>query len=131
MKIQKKDGFTLIEILVAITFFDIALLGLAMGTATVIRTNQNSHLQASAVNLAQGKIEEIRAMSTAASGALACADYTTAGCYDSPTASGATFSRSWKITADSPATGISTVDVKVDWTDYSSRTVTVSASFAQ
>ena len=127
MKIQKKDGFTLIEILVAMTVFDIVLFGLAMGTVTVIRTNQTSGLQASAVNLAQGKIEEFRAMSTTALAALSCPSYTSSGCSDAPSASGMTFSRSWRVTATSPVT----IDVKVDWSDYASRSVTFSASVSQ
>jgi prepilin-type N-terminal cleavage/methylation domain-containing protein len=131
MKTRAKDGFTLIELLVAMTIFSFAVLGLAAGTVNVVRTNQGSHLQASAVNLAQAKIEELRAMSVAAFGALSCPSYTSDGCSDSPVASGGTFSRSWQITANSPVTNVTQIDVKVDWSDHASRSVTVSASVVQ
>jgi prepilin-type N-terminal cleavage/methylation domain-containing protein len=131
MKCRDQNGFTLIETLVAITIFAFAVLGLAAGTVSVIQTNKTSHLQASAVNLAQGKIEEFRAMSTAAIAALACPSYTSSGCSDAPSASGKTFSRSWQITANLPVTGVSTFAVKVDWSDYSSRSLTMSASVVQ
>ena len=131
MKIRRNDGFTLIEILVASTIFSFAILGLAAGTVSVIRTNMTSHLQASAVNLAQGKIEEFRAMSAAAQAALSCPSYTSSGCSDAPSASGNTFSRSWQVTANSPVAGVRTIAVKVDWSDYASRSVTISASVVQ
>jgi len=124
-------GFTLIEILVAMTIFSFAVLGLAAGTVTLTRTNQNSHWHASAVNLAQARIEELRAMTSAALSSLACPAYTSTGCSDSPVASGATFARSWQITADTPVTGVSQLNVKIDWTDYTSQSLTFSASVFQ
>jgi prepilin-type N-terminal cleavage/methylation domain-containing protein len=72
MKTKKHDGFTLVEILIAITIFCFAVLGLAIGTVSVIRTNQTSHLRASAVNLAQARLEELRAMTSAAFSGLLC-----------------------------------------------------------
>ena len=131
MKCRDQNGFTLIEILVAASIFSFAVLGLAAGTVSVIQTNTTSHLQTSAVNLAQGKIEEFRAMSTTALAALSCPAYTSSGCSDAPSASGKAFSRSWQVTANSPVTGVTTLAVKVDWSDYSSRSVTMSASVVQ
>lgn len=128
MKSCNQSGFTLIEILVAMTIFAMAILGLTAGTVTVARTNKGSHLQASAVNLAQGKIEELRAMSAAAFAALSCPSYTTTGCWDTPTASATSFNRSWQIAANTPVTGVTQIEVKVDWIDQTSRTVKVSAS---
>jgi prepilin-type N-terminal cleavage/methylation domain-containing protein len=124
-------GFTLIEILVAMTIFSFAVLGMAAGTVTLTRTNQNSHWHASAVNLAQARIEELRAMTSAALSSLACPAYTSPGCSDSPVASGATFARSWQITADTPVAGVSQLNVKIDWTDYTSQSLTFSASVFQ
>jgi len=131
LKIRANDGFTLVEVLVAATIFVFALLGLAAGTVSILRTNNTSQLQVSAVNLAQAKIEEFRAMSAAAFGALACPSYTSTGCSDTPSASGKIYNRSWQITADSPVAGVSAIAVKVDWSDYSSRSVTMSASVSQ
>ena len=128
---RQQSGFTLIEILVALTIFSFAVLGLAIGTVSVAQTNNNSHLNASAVNLAQAKLEELRAMKSAAFTALSCPSYTTAGCSDSPVASGKTFARSWQITVDSPVAGVNKVEVKLDWTDYTSHSVTFTGAIWQ
>jgi prepilin-type N-terminal cleavage/methylation domain-containing protein len=128
---RAQEGFTLIEVLVALTIFSFAVLGLAIGTVSIAQTNNNSHLNASAVNLAQAKLEELRAMTSAAFTALSCPSYTTAGCSDSPAASGKTFSRSWQITLNSPVSGVNRVDVKVDWTDYTSHSLTFTGSMSQ
>jgi type IV pilus assembly protein PilV len=124
-------GFTLVEILVAMTIFSIAVLGLAAGTVNVTRNNNTSHLSTGAVNIAQAKIEEFRAMTSAAFATVACPSYTSTGCSDTATSAGKAFSRSWKITANSPVAGVNQIDVKVDWTDYTSRSVTVSGSKVQ
>ena len=52
MRIQNNQGFTLIEILVSLTIFSVAVLGLAIGTVTLTRTNADSQLRATAINVA-------------------------------------------------------------------------------
>jgi prepilin-type N-terminal cleavage/methylation domain-containing protein len=131
IKLQKQEGFTLIEVLVALTIFTFAVLGLAAGTVSIIRTNQNSHLNANAINLAQAKFEELRAMSSTAFSTLSCPSYTSTGCSDSQVASSMTFTRSWMITANSPVTGVNKIDVKVDWRDYANQSLTFTASVPQ
>ena len=131
MKISNNGGFTLIEIMVAATIFSFAALGLAIGTVSVIQTNQYSHLHTSATNLAQAKLEELRAMTGTAFSGLSCPSFTTIGCNDGPVASGTTFSRSWQITANSPVTGVNQIDVRIDWRDYTNRSVTFTASVPQ
>ena len=131
MKINNNAGFTLIEIMMAATIFSFAVLGLAIGTVSVIQTNQSSHLQTSAINLAQGKLEELKAMTKTAFSGLSCPSFATTGCSDSPAASGLTFSRSWQITANSPVTGVNQIDVRINWRDYTSRSVTFTASVPQ
>jgi type IV pilus assembly protein PilV len=129
MKIPSDDGFTLVEILVALTIFSLAVLGLAIGTVSVIRTNQTSHLRASAVNLAQARLEELRAMSSAAFSGLSCPSSTP--CSDNAVASGVTFTRQWWITTNSPVAGVNRIDVTVNWTDYAAQTLTFTASVPQ
>jgi type IV pilus assembly protein PilV len=128
---RRNTGFTLIEILVAITVFSFAVLGLAIGTVSLIRTNQTSHLNAAAINLAQAKLEELKAMTSAALSGLSCPSYTSAGCSDSPVASGETFNRSWQFTANSPVTGVNKIDVNVNWTDYTTHTLTYTTAVPQ
>jgi prepilin-type N-terminal cleavage/methylation domain-containing protein len=129
MNIHKGDGFTLVEILIAITIFCFAVLGLAIGTVSVIRSNQTSHLRASAVNLAQARLEELRAMTSAAFSGLSCPSSTP--CSDNATASGVTFTRQWRITTNSPVAGVNRIDVTVNWMDYASQTLTFTASVPQ
>ena len=125
------DGFTLIEVLLALTIFSFAVLGLAVGTVTVARTNNNSHLNASAVNLAQAKLEELRSMTSTAFSTLSCPAYTSTGCSDSPVASEKTFARSWKFTANAPVVGVNKIEVKLDWTDYTTQSTVFTASVPQ
>ena len=129
MNINKGDGFTLVEILIAITIFCLAVLGLAIGTVSVIRSNQTSHLRASAVNLAQARLEELRAMTSAAFSGLSCPSSTP--CFDNAVASGVTFTRQWWITTNSPVAGVNRIDVTVNWSDYASQTLTFTASVPQ
>jgi prepilin-type N-terminal cleavage/methylation domain-containing protein len=129
VKLNKDHGFTLVEILIAITIFCFAVLGLAIGTMSVIRTNQTSHLRASAVNLAQARLEELRAMTSAAFSGLSCPSSTP--CSDSPVASGVTFTRQWWITTNSPVAGVNRIDVSVNWSDYANQTLTFTASVPQ
>jgi prepilin-type N-terminal cleavage/methylation domain-containing protein len=129
MKIQRNDGFTLLEILIAVTIFCFAVLGLAIGTISVIRTNQTSHLRVSAVNLAQARLEELRAMTSTAFAGLSCPSSTP--CSDSATASGVTFTRQWWITNNSPVAGVNRIDVTVNWSDYANQTLTFTASVPQ
>jgi Tfp pilus assembly protein PilV len=117
--------------MVAATIFSFAILGLAIGTVTVIQTNQNSHLQTSAINLAQAKLEEFRAMTGTAFAGLSCPSLSSTGCNDTPVASGVTFTRAWQITPNSPVAGVSQVNVTVTWTDYASRSVAFTASVPQ
>jgi type IV pilus assembly protein PilV len=128
---NRQAGFSLIEILVAITLFSVGVLGLAAGTISVTRTNQNSHLNASAINIAQAKFEDLKAMTSTAFAALSCPSFTSTGCSDSPTASGKTYARSWQITADSPVTGVNKIDVRVNWADYANQSLTFTAAVLQ
>lgn len=130
-QLKRSDGFTLVEILVALSIFTFAVLGLAAGTVSITRTNHNSHLNAAAINLAQAKLEELRAMKNTVFTALSCPSYTTSGCSDTQIASGLTFTRSWMITANSPAAGMNKIDVKIDWTDYTNQSLTFSSSVLQ
>jgi prepilin-type N-terminal cleavage/methylation domain-containing protein len=128
---MRNEGFTLIEILVAASIFSVSVLGLAIGTVSVVRTNQNTHLNASAINLAQTRLEQFRAMTSAAFAALSCPSFNATGCSDTPAASGTTFRRNWQITANTPVAGVSQIDVRVEWTDYTNRSVTFTASVPQ
>lgn len=60
-----KAGYSLIEILVALSVFSLTALGLAAGATTVIRTGKVSADFTLATILAQDKLEELCAQSAA------------------------------------------------------------------
>ncbi|MBI2089109.1 MAG: prepilin-type N-terminal cleavage/methylation domain-containing protein [Deltaproteobacteria bacterium] len=128
-RLTADTGFTLVEILVAMTIFAVAVLGLAIGATSVMRANQTSYFNTVATNLAQDKLEQLKA--TAVSQLPNCPSYTSTGCSDTQTSLGLTFSRSWQIIANSPVSGVNRLDVKIDWTDYISHSVTISSAVKQ
>jgi prepilin-type N-terminal cleavage/methylation domain-containing protein len=133
MWLQKNQGFTLVEILVAVTIFSFAVLGLAIGTVTLTRTNADTHSRAAAINVAQARLEELKAMNAATLNGLvtACTSVSSAGCNDTFSASGITYDRRWWFAANSPVAGVNRIDVRVNWTDHGSRTVTFTAAVPQ
>lgn len=128
-QISASAGFTLIEVLVAMSIFSIAVLGLAIGATTVMRANQTSLYSTIATNQAQDKLEELKSKTVAA--LPSCPSYTTVGCSDTQTSSGVSFNRSWEILVGQPVTGVNQIDVKVSWTDYTSHTTTISSAVKQ
>jgi prepilin-type N-terminal cleavage/methylation domain-containing protein len=133
MWLQKNQGFTLIEILVSVTIFSFAVLGLAIGTVTLTRTNADSHLRAAAINVAQARLEELKAMNapTLAGLVAACTSVSSIGCNDTFLASGKTYDRRWWFSTNSPVAGVNRIDVRVNWTSHGSRTVTFTAAVPQ
>lgn len=113
-----QSGFTFIEVLVAISIFTIAILGVAMSTQSVIRANQENYFTTIATNLAQDKMEELKAnpASLASGGPI------------TDVFSGVTFTRTWTVTPDFSVDAVTQIDVTVIWTAYGNRTITVSSA---
>lgn len=128
---KSAGGFTLIEVLVAMAIFAVAVLGLAVGATSVMRANQTGLYSTMATNWAQDKLEELKAKTVSA--LPNCPSYTTSGCSDTVTSSGSpiSFTRSWQIISNSPVTGVNRIDVQVVWTDYTSHTLTISSAVKQ
>ena len=116
--IMGRNGFTVIEVLVAMAVFSIGILGFAMSTVSVTQGNQKNYNIAMANALAQDKLEELKARP---------ASFTSGGPV-TDTISGQSFSRSWTVTANSPMTGMHKIDVTVTWTDYQSHSITLSSA---
>ena len=57
---KNKQGFTIIELLVALIVLSIGLLGMALMTTTMTRRAKNASLLSKAVNLCQTKLEKIK-----------------------------------------------------------------------
>jgi len=105
----------------------IGILGFSLNTMGVLRGGQISSNITIATNLAQDKMEELKA------GTLPnCPGATTSGCFDGPLNSRGTssppgpYNRSWVVTVNSPDVGLSRIDVTVSWTDNPPRQVVFS-----
>ncbi len=100
------NGFTLIEVLIAIVILSVGLLGMASLTVGIINGNKFSNDLTTATTLAQDKMEEIRGTS------YSSVVSETKAVLSSPNDE---YKREVTITDDSPATGMKTVSVKVYW----------------
>ena len=122
--IEREEGFTLNEILVAIALIVIGVLGFSVNTIGVIQGNFISNNVTVATSLAQDKLEELKAPGTFTnvSNCSSPPDHLTA-----VGASGGIYDRCWIISdrADLGA-GLKEIDVTVSWRDYISRSVTLS-----
>ncbi len=114
-------GFTLIEVLISMTIFSVAILGLAIGASSVMRANQTSYFSTIGVSLAQDKLEELKANPATLAPCSTNCDSTV------PTHNGVEFIRTWDVTDGSPVSGVSRVDVTVEWTDHMTHTVSISS----
>lgn len=121
---NRVGGFTLIEVLVAMSIFAVAVLGLAVGASTVMRANQTGLNNTVATNLAQDRLEELKSRTSANIN-------TTGSPENNISVSGVPvlFNRSWTVTANcNSVTGLTCITVTVSWTDYTNHTLTVSSA---
>ena len=117
--LRNNNGFTLVEIMVAMGILTIALLGLVSVTVMVIKGNSFSKTMTTATILAKGKIEQLKNTSY---GSLAGGTDTVESIY----------TRTWTVTDDSPAASMKTVVVTVQWNWQNvARNVTLSSIIAQ
>lgn len=106
-----KAGYSLVELLVAMTLFAIAALGLSAGVITVVRSGALSDNLTRATILAQDKLEELAALGGS-----------WAGGEDTPQPG---FIRTWTVSADDPETGVARIDVSVSWDGHDSQVVSL------
>ena len=106
-----KVGYSLIELLVAMTIFAIAALGLSAGVATVLRSGVLSDDLTHATLFAQEKLEELVNHTGALTGGT-----------DTPQPR---FTRDWTVSPDDPEIGLTRVTVTVSWTSDEEQTVSL------
>ncbi len=100
---KREQGFTMVEIMVAIALLLIGLLGVVQMQIMTMTTNSLSNERTLAINLAQDQIELLRSRPYANIGTPPFSD--TSGMY----------SRSWIVQTDVPAANMSSVTVIVSW----------------
>ncbi|HEX9880452.1 MAG TPA: prepilin-type N-terminal cleavage/methylation domain-containing protein [Candidatus Binatia bacterium] len=110
-KLTNEKGFTLLEILVAVTLLAVALLGMAGLTAALVQGNDFSSRVTTASTLAQDKMEQVTKLGY---GNTAAVDTTVTEGYNTipnfPYYKRVTFTD-----VDSPSAGMKTVTVTVFW----------------
>ena len=112
-RLNSRAGFTLIEVLVAISIFAFGMMGLAAGAITITRANKTAQFHTMGTSLAQEKLEQLKATSVAS---------VTSGNDTLPPYLGVTFTRTWNVV---PQTGLKQITVTIQWTDYTSHTISV------
>ena len=126
--LRDNKGFTLIEIMIAIFILVVALLGLISVTVMVIKGNSFSKTMTTATTLAKDKMEEMKNLGYSGTSS---SDITTTEGYNSIT-NYPTYKRDTKIDVASPAAGMKTIEVKVEWKwQGTDRNVTLKSIVAQ
>ncbi len=134
-------GFTLLEILIAMSILAVAMLGIIKMQMMSGRAIGNSRNLSAATNLCRGKIEDLRRIrayyrikntepvqthddlidpEAGASADLAdwaSPDHEDGGTMTENAGAGGGFTRSWNVVDNSPAPQVKTVRVRVSWTE--------------
>ena len=121
---SQQKGFTFNEVLVAINVIVIAILGYSLSTVGVIRGNMTNDNMTIAINLAQDKMEQLKAQKK-----LVNDDRCPRAGDRAITATGTPnglFDRCWRI-FDSPlGPQLKQIDVMISWRDHEKREIVVS-----
>lgn len=120
---QRQGGFTFNEVLLAMNVIVIGILGYSIGTGNLIRWNSASRDYTIAVNLAQDKLEQIKAQKnwTDVNNCPTAGDHNIAANGEP----GGHYNRCWVI-ADSPlGAELKEIMVTVSWPGRESREVTL------
>jgi type IV pilus assembly protein PilV len=122
---RSQQGFTLVELLVALTIFAIGLLAVAGMQVTAIQVNSSANSVTATTGLAEGALEEFMTLPAddplVNTDQLAFADYWSPATRDIPGVG--RYRAEYTVDADSPVTNVSTITVKVSGAN--SRTVTM------
>ena len=121
---ERETGFTFNEVLVAINVIVIAVLGYSLSTIGVIRGNLTNDTTTVAINLAQDKMEQLKAQKK-----LVNDDRCPSSGDHAMTATGTpngVFDRCWRIIDSTFGPHLKQIDVTVSWRDHEKREIVVS-----
>jgi Tfp pilus assembly protein PilV len=122
--IDRRNGFSYIEVLVSMTVITVAVLGFSLNTISVMRGNLNSASHTVAANLAQDKLEQLSAQPVF-NNVDRCPDSGDRGISASG-APGGIYDRCWTIKDSDVSAGLKEISVVVRWHDSETRSVTLS-----
>jgi type IV pilus assembly protein PilV len=129
LRLQSKEGFTLIEVMIALVILSVGLLALATMQIVAIRTNAFSTEMTYATMLAQSQFEEFK--NTDYVNVISDSDLIPAN----ETSKGIPYTVQWTVQDNTPTTDMKTIDLDVTWTGApagsatSEKTVDFKASF--
>jgi prepilin-type N-terminal cleavage/methylation domain-containing protein len=104
-----EDGFSLIEVMIAVTFLGVGLLAIAQLIPVGMAGITQARLRTNAVHAAQEQLDALRSADFDST-ALIAGDYSEEN---------GKFSLDWTITDDQPVTGMKRVDLSVSWPEPS------------
>ena len=115
---KERQGFSLVEVLIAMCVLSVAMMGLATLQVRCMRSNDLANRTTQATNLAQNELEEL--IFRQAEGEFFAAGVTQDD--ENPVSvpgdnSGAIFTRSWEFIDDAPVPAARTIIVTVTWDD--------------
>ena len=125
---RSAEGFTMLEVVVALGLLAIGLLGIAVTQLTALHVSGRSRHLTDAMYLAHEKMEEFHSIPL--TGLPAAGTWPDPGNPIQtavPSGDTTTFARRWTIVPDTPSAGVTTITVEVDWVDAQgiSRTTSV------
>ena len=106
-RFRSRQGFTLIEVVVAIVMLTFGVLASASLTAALMRSNRGVTNRTRAIETLRLKVEDLQS--------LRYSDIVNGN--DTETIGGITYSRAWTVTPNSPAANLKTVTLTVTWGD--------------
>jgi type IV pilus assembly protein PilV len=123
---RSEQGFTLIEVIVALGVLAVGIVGLSVVFPLAMRDVGKSGSTTKAVQLCQQKLEEFQMM------AYDAPDLDQGYTHDDGTNPiDGVYARTWEVTDDEPITGCKLVEVTVSWQARRQESVTISSVIAQ
>ncbi len=110
------DGFTLIEVMIALTIMSVGVLSIGMAQLSALKISSMSSRLSQGMYLAEEQLETFRSMPWGPTFTAAVVDFPDPQGPITPVqGDSAQFSRSWTITPNAPPHGLTEITVTVVW----------------